>query len=282
MPHDLERVSLGVEGDFQEWLDFNLTGAFQTPNGLSLVAPFPPTELMLWTTGLVNPADFASHGCDIFKALSAASPKPLNTFSSILDFGVGVGRLARMFKGFRGKYTGVDVDKRHIAWVSAALDHVDAHATAPRRRLPFPDHSFDAVISISVFTHMNERDQFFYLEELARVAQPGATLMLTVHGERALRRAEEEPGIFDMLQVPPESIPATRAVFPQPGFSFIRQHRNFANAFFKYFTRDRYEYGITFISEAYVREKWSKYFDVVKVCTGAIHDFQDIVVLRVK
>jgi hypothetical protein len=41
-----------------------------------------------------------------------------------------------------------------------------------------------------------------------------------------------------------------------------------------------YEYGITLLPEAYVRTHWSRWFDVVDYRSGAIHDFQDLVVLR--
>jgi len=269
----LENARRGISGDLEEWLTFNRVEAFASPDSLALVAPFPPKELMQNTSGLVDPKHFASHGCDILKALSIASPQPISSYTSVLDFGVGVGRLARMFKGFQGSYTGVDVDARHVAWVSSALDHVKAFATTPRAPLPLADKSFDCIISISVFTHMNETDQFFYLSELARVAKPGAILMLTVHGERALKRAETEDMIFNMLSVPRSGIVETRSLFPSPGFKFIRQDGHL--------TSDKYEYGITFISRAYVEKEWSRYFDVLPG-TAAIHDFQDVMVLRAR
>jgi SAM-dependent methyltransferase len=208
------------------------------------------------------------------QALSTASPVPVNGFMDILDFGVGVGRLARMFKGAPGRYTGVDVDQRHVAWVSSALDYVTGIATKPRQPLPLPDRNFDCVISISVFTHMNERDQFFYLSEIARVCKPGAHVFLTVHGDRALTRAETEQRIFDMLAVPRAGIAETRKRFPAPGFNFILQQGHL--------TSREYEYGITFIDATYIAREWSKHFDLLRVCPGAIHDFQDIVVLKAR
>jgi SAM-dependent methyltransferase len=56
--------------------------------------------------------------------------------------------------------------------------------------LPFPDDHFDLVFSSSVFTHIDERAQDFWLAELRRVTQPGGLLLLSVHGERAFRHAE--------------------------------------------------------------------------------------------
>ena len=170
---NLEPFRNGISGNLEDWLAFNRDGAFASTGGLALAAPFPPTELMQNVSGLTKPRDFAAHGCDILEAVSAASPTPLNAFTDILDFGVGVGRLARMFKGFQGRYTGIDVDTRHVAWVSSALDYVTAIATEPKQPLPLAEGSFDCMLSISVFTHMNERDHLFYLEQLARVARPG-------------------------------------------------------------------------------------------------------------
>lgn len=272
---DLEAMRLGVHGPLQDWLEFNRSGAFTSWDALALVAPFPPLDRVQITTGLKDLTAFASHGYDIFTALNNASPKPLPSHHDILDFGVGAGRLARLFKGFRGTYTGVDVDGYNAAWVSRALAHVRAVHTTPRKPLPLPADSFDLIVSISVFSHMNERDQFFYLSELARVAKPGATLLLSTHGDRALARAVAEPAVFDMLQVPRRAVMKAHDTFAEEGFQFIRQWRGHLNNLF-------YAYGITFISEAYIREIWARTFDVIDVKSGAIHDFQDIVVLRAR
>lgn len=272
---NLDRVRRGISGDLKDWVAFNRHEAFASAEALAVVAPFPPTDLMNTVSPVTEPRDFASHGCDFLEALSTVSPTPLNAFTDVLDFGIGPGRLARMFKGFQGRYTGVDVDARHLAWVSSALDYVTAIATEPKRPLPLADRRFDCIISISVFTHMNERDQIFYLEELARVARPGAILLITVHGERALRRAETDPSILTMLSVPEQAIADTRVRFPVPGFSFILQQEG-------HLTTSEYDYGITFISQDYVGRVWSRYFDVVRVSGGGIHDFQDIVVLRAR
>jgi SAM-dependent methyltransferase len=274
MGFDIELIRNGIHSNLDDWLAFNRVGAFESEANLALAAPFPPKDRMQITTGLTEPRDFAAHGYDILKALSEASPQPLAGFSDVLDFGVGVGRLARMFKGFRGRYTGIDVDGQNIAWVARALPYVNAVQTTPKQPLPFAGRSFDLIVSISVFSHMTERDHLFYLSELARVAKPGAIVMLTVHGERALMRAETEPRIFEMLSIPRPALAEIRARFPRPGFSFILQKGHLTSA--------AYEYGITFISSDYVAAEWSKTFEVLGVHSGAIHDFQDIIVLRAR
>ena len=90
---------LGCQMSPENWVRLNRTDAFSDPTLNAYVSPFPPRELMQNVPGLVSEADFASHGADFFLAQSAVSPKPINAYRSILDFGGGCGRLARMFKG---------------------------------------------------------------------------------------------------------------------------------------------------------------------------------------
>jgi SAM-dependent methyltransferase len=225
-------------------------------------------------SGLTDPRDFAQHGCDIFSALAQASPVALSRFANIIDFGVGSGRLARMFKGYRGEYRGLDVDFELIKWVGSNLPWVKAAPNVPRMPLDVPNDAADCVISISVFTHMDEADCSMYLAELKRVTRKGAALFLTVHGTRALTRALTEKRIADMLAIPDKEIQSARRAFESGrGFHFARQGAG-------HLTTEQYDYGITFINESYLESVWSKYFTLDKIVFGAIHDFQDIVVLR--
>jgi SAM-dependent methyltransferase len=264
---------LGIKGDLDAWVHLNEIDAFQSVVACDGIAPIPPPALMHRTSGLGVDSDFAAHGSVILRALVACSQEPLGNYRSVLDFGVGVGRLARMFKGFDGRYTGVDIDGLNIDWVKDNLPWVDAHKTEPRQPLPFSDSTFDAVFSISVFTHMNEPDHLFYLSELRRVTVPGAWLFITVCGERVLQRAEDESGVLQMLMIPPGGLDAARAALRGgSGFFFMRQEGHL--------TSKAYEYGITLISAAYIEQRWSAFFDLKTVAAGGIHDFQDIVVLR--
>jgi SAM-dependent methyltransferase len=265
-------MSLDVNSLPEAWADFNATPMVEQLVRTFQVAPFPPSDMMYRVSGLRNEQDFAEHGRHLFLALSQASPKPLASYQSILDFGVGSGRLARMFKGFKGRYLGADVDHELVHWVSGALPWVTPMCTTPKDPLPCPDATFDLIISVSVFTHMNKQDSEFYLHELRRVAKPGATLLLTVHGERALKRAETEEGIFNMLGVERIHIGDARRQMQFPGFTFIMQPHG-------HLTTARYEYGISFTDESYIKSEWSKVFAVDTILLGAIYDFQDIVVL---
>lgn len=270
---DLDAADLGMDGPIEPWLAFNETVLLLDEAERTKIAPFPPIALMQETTGLRIDADFGRHGVDILRALSAASPQPLKNYRSWLDFGVGVGRVARLFKGYRGVYVGVDVDSRMVEWARCNLPWVEALRSVPRQPLPCADQTFEGILSVSVFTHMNEKDHSYYLSELHRVAAPGGMLLLTVHGARALERAAADPAVLSLLGIPGNTINAAFATLNEgAGFHFTRQAGHLTNL--------DYEYGVTFLNQRWIDAVWTKWFDIEKILTGAIHDFQDIVVAR--
>jgi hypothetical protein len=63
----------------------------------------------------------------------------------------------------------------------------------------------------------------------------GARLMLTVCGARVIERAEQEPGVFQMLSIPSDELAQARDTFDSgSGFRFVRQEGHL--------TSDAYEY----------------------------------------
>jgi SAM-dependent methyltransferase len=287
MKMDAMNYAQGCRLPAEEWAWLNRVGCFENPELREYVSPFPPVDLMRNVSGLVNERDFASHGADFFLALSAASPKPLQEFRTVLDFGCGCGRLARMFKGHPGAVFGCDVDSRHVRWIKDNLLYMQAMVTSVRPPLPYLDNQFEAIISISVFTHLNERSQNEFLAELNRICAPNGCLFLTVHGGRALRRAIEEPPIRAMIDVDEDRFRKARDEFSQGTHAFILQHGHLTtigdvgkNAVADKPISEPFEYGITFIPEAYVRKNWRPWFEVLDYRPGALHDFQDLVVIR--
>ena len=274
--------SLGCNLPPQVWADFNRSLAFGDPTFQDRIAAFPPAQLMENTTGLTRNSDFAAHGADFWMALSRVSPKPLASYESILDFGCGCGRLARMFKGYRGQLIGCDIDYRHIQWCQTALPFMDAVLTKVNPPLPFADNSFACVISISIFTHLNEETQDNFLSDLFRIAAPRSTLMLTVHGKHAITRALNEVKIATMLSIPSTELVRSKQLFDTSDLSFVRQAGHLTNTHGvsnSSIVTEPFEYGITFTPPDYVRNHWTKWFEVISIEEGALHGFQDVVVL---
>jgi SAM-dependent methyltransferase len=267
-----DNFDLGMMMSDCDWINLNTNLVFSSPEFRKYVAPFPPIDSMRNVSGLTSERDFAAHGATFYQALHDASPVSLKSYSAILDFGCGCGRLARMFKGHPGTVTGCDIDPSHVAWINTNLPYMSAQLTEPNRALPFIDGQFDCVISISVFTHMDEESQFFYLNELARCTRSGAYLFLTTHGERALLRARSEAHIFEMLEIPENLLMRAAKSMAAGKHSFILQNGHLTN--------EKYRYGITFIPSNYIRSEWGRYFDIEGIVSGAIHDFQDIIVCK--
>jgi SAM-dependent methyltransferase len=100
----------------------------------------------------------------------------------VMDFGCGSKPYAGLFRQ-ASEYIGVDVE------VSGHQHHdsnVDVYYDG--KRLPFADHSFDAVVSFEVFEHVFNLSDI--LAEIRRVIKPGGKLFFTI------------PFIWDEHEVP--------------------------------------------------------------------------------
>jgi hypothetical protein len=79
--------------------------------------------------------------------------------------------------------------------------------------------------------------------------------------------------MFNVIGIPREELTHVAGAMDAGKYSFVKQNAGHP-------TESDYEYGITFIPSSYVRAVWGEYFDVMGVVSGAIHDWQDIVVCR--
>lgn len=89
----------------------------------------------------------------------------------MLDLGAGAGRLVALdFRGHCRRIVGVDLDPRVLD--NPFLD--EAHI-ASAHELPFPDASFDVVISVNVLEHIDDPVRLF--AEVRRVLKPGGVFI---------------------------------------------------------------------------------------------------------
>ncbi len=199
--------------------------------------------------------------------------KSLQQFSSILEFGCGMGRLTQYLFSLPGdrEIFGCDVS--------------DVEIENCRRRLPggrfiknnwcppisFEADQFDLIYSYSVFTHLSEDNHMAWLKELSRLLKPGGIMMHTTHSYEYLKRIK----MFS-----PSSL--MRYSFDCNVESFMHADNGY---YYAVDNNSKPEYGVTIINKSYILENWPRYsgLQVVLYLDGAIEAYpegcQDIVVM---
>jgi len=154
----------------------------RAPDGL----PMPPPELVYLVTGQFDAEAFYQNGvvgATCIEEMIGRQGLDMNAFGTILDFGCGCGRVMRQWKKLQGaKLYGVDYNPRLVKWCCSNLPFAEFGVNKSAMPLAFADKTFDFIYSISVFTHLTELNQRFWMDELRRVLRPGGYLLFTVHG----------------------------------------------------------------------------------------------------
>ncbi len=178
--------------------------------------PIPPPQL--WHRWGATVEEYLSEGAsdaaaivDTLGGIGVAA----DALDRVLDFGCAEGRVLRFFPRARDSVRwGVDINAERITWAQQHLSPPLLFATTTTApHLPFEDASFDFVYSLSVFTHISDLADAWFLEIL-RILRPGGHVWLTIHdrhsveillgryGDRSihmvkvLRRLDEETGLL--------------------------------------------------------------------------------------
>ena len=234
--------------------------------------PIPPAELMHRVAGDTDPDRFLHHGrrsaLQIEQALAGIG-RTFESFSSALDWGCGCGRMIRWFsdRADQVKLHGVDIDRHAIEWCQQNLCFASFAICEPEPPLDFADGSFDLVFNHSVLTHLNEKHQDLWLDELHRVTRPGGIVILSVHGDHAFAVTERN-------EIAGGNDPSHwRATLEQNGILFVEDDSNIGGPFPNF-------YHSTFHASWYVLTRWARRFAIRAYLPRADLEFQDIVVLE--
>jgi SAM-dependent methyltransferase len=235
----------------------------------------PPGPMRYRVAGTENPEWFHLSGgmtCDIYDAALSSIGRSLGEFPNVLDFGCGVGRVLRWLQALLpdAHLAGSDSDHAAIAWIREHYPAVDTAAIGDEGLppLPFEDGRFDLVLGYSVFTHLNARYQDAWLAELRRIVCPGGILLLSISGPRMLEKTLTTSG--------------------HPNLADLRKRVDeFTADGILHWLNDGWEqhfpayYHTTFHSHPYVRDRWSRWFDVLGIDADTPPALkQDIVILR--
>jgi SAM-dependent methyltransferase len=148
--------------------------------------PLPPPELVFRVVGHHDLPKFYKQGIgrgNYIRGFLARNGVEIASFRAILDFGCGCGRVARQWANLEStKVYGSDLDPDLIAWCRANLTFAEFATNGLAPPLPYADRAFDFVYAISVFTHLSADLQRPWMDEMARVIEPGGYLLFTTHG----------------------------------------------------------------------------------------------------
>jgi SAM-dependent methyltransferase len=151
--------------------------------------PLPPEVLRLLVAGTDDPVWFVEAGQRAAASLAELLRNhdvPLDSDSRVLDFGCGCGRVIRHLRHLSADLHGCDSNPVAVEWCDRHLPFARFRVNALETPLDYDTGSFDLVYALSVFTHLPQRLQWFWMCELRRVLKPGGVLLLSLHGD-ALR-----------------------------------------------------------------------------------------------
>jgi SAM-dependent methyltransferase len=172
-----------------------------------------------------------------------------------LDFGCGVGRISvHLRQSGVSALWGVDPDRSAIRWLQRRYGR-QLFSQSPRLPpLSFPAGTFDVVLAISIFTHMNEAEQFSWLAELSRILRPGGLLIASTHGR-------------ELLVTRNDLVPEQIERLDTSGFLFAPGEGAFNS-------------NSTFHAAEYLNRSWGAWFDCRLSLSRGLMNYQDLSVWK--
>jgi SAM-dependent methyltransferase len=148
-------------------------------------APLPPDDLAYDAYGNLDWDFYWGFGRHIVGVLGPQLTA-LGAEGRVLEWGCGPARIVRHLPEALGagwEVYGSDANPRTVAWCAANIQGVQFAVNEPVPPLPYATASFDALYSVSVFTHLPAELHAAWAAELHRVLKPGGTLICTLNGD---------------------------------------------------------------------------------------------------
>ena len=124
-------------------------------------------------------AFFAQRKVEMLKDLAQRSTGPLESLS-VLDVGCGTGTTDRYLVDHVGSLVGVDVSEQMLTLAAESVPQA-SFEWYNGEKLPFPDGTFDAAVTICVLHHVPMSDRAKFVSELHRVTRPGGLVAIFEH-----------------------------------------------------------------------------------------------------
>lgn len=163
--------------------------------------------------------------------------------SSLLDLGCGAGMLA-LLKTKDVTLTGVDLSAECAS--AARSNGYDFTATTELSKLPFPDDSFDYVVSLDVLGHIGFDEKDAVIAEIKRVLKPNG---VTMHGIECTDHAAQR----NYEEMSPEELRRFIEVDGHVGLEEEQEHGKRFLKFFKYVAWEP-RYALCLSSEEFLKQ----------------------------
>lgn len=204
---------------------------------------------------------------NVFDALSPHVPNLASGTLNVLDFGCGSGRVALpLYHQYRFPTAAVDVSPKATEYLGNTLKNVQVRKTEYLPPLPFADASFDAIYSISVWTHLPLDLQWPWLREMNRLLKMGGVALITTSGYRALRYRRDQRQQDGWRGVTDDDLRLEGVIYKPVDPTW---HDGIEG-----------EYGYVAHDPAWVRREWGRLFDVIEQKESGVAKMQDINLLR--
>jgi SAM-dependent methyltransferase len=276
-PHRLPYIGLNLIDEnpdtaYYRCNPINPVASMCIPLDFEWVTAFPGSSNIARTcgeaAGAVTPERFATGGLTTAYQLQAVANHFLGPSETrtILDWGIGCGRIAMPFKRVidaSAQIIGVDVDPVNVDWCVRNLSDIKTSVCDFFPPLELRESSVDIVYGISVMTHLTEGAQYAWLKELRRILRPGGLCLLSTHGEYAFLRLDVGSRYLVTEQL------------NMIGISDIVLDPNLGPKL----DMKRYYRG-TFQTRRQIEEQWSRFLNIIAYYPGVIGTFQDLAVLR--
>ena len=231
--------------------------------------PIPPHFLIQAFTNSVEIRPLIENGklaAEFVIRKAAEHGKPLQPGNTFLDFGCGSGRVLRHIPQLTGAgVIGTDLYKPAIEWCRRHYPFGKFMDGILQPPLALEDDSVDAMLALSVLTHLNYENCGAWLREWKRIMKPGSIAAVSFHGDGFVDAAfsEDLPGRA--------YIEANLA--KNDGVAFMD------NKAWQGIFPD--EYQTTYHTFEHVRREWGKIFEIVEILpSGSFVNRQDVAIMR--
>jgi len=172
--------------------------AYPRENGERSTPPLPPSELRVnYGTSDKEYLECGRNDIAKLRQILKEANFPIEGTKRILEFGCAAGRMIRWLDDLAPSHEiwGVDIWASAVLWCKDHLSpplHFATTTVCPH--LPFEDHYFDFIYAGSIFTHVEDMTDAWFLE-LRRILRPGGKFYCTIndHSTAAVFEGQRTP-----------------------------------------------------------------------------------------